>query len=218
MSELDRILSTWHEARRSANAQVNLHRSLGFPDTCLPSSNTVRHACLAALGIRAKLEADVAPYIEELSIKGSIQPGTRLSEVDAGRLAIIAACLPILHSVADLVESMRDRATEANAGPSGERAPLLGVPVNIRAALGQEIEVVIRCEAADRIFVCSDALGMPRAVIHPASQLTLTMTLVPGRLLVFAENAFGHHKIERDLMVGEVPDCAIPAHRERSCL
>jgi len=204
MSNLDAVLRDWHEAHAAGCKQVDRQRVLGFPPSALPSRPALAYATLAALGAHERLEALVRQDVDTLRAKGVIDPNVRLSDLNVGVLAAIESVRPHLRHVLDLVEAMTIRALAAPAERSHEHAPVLRVPSELRAAVGQTACIEVKCAETDRLLIHAPSLGLTRVIIQPEALQLLNLTIFAGDLIVYAENDSGCCKVVQPIEIGRL--------------
>ncbi len=204
MSNLDKVLEGWSEARAGAIRQVERHRVLGFPSISLPDQKALCRASLAALGARSGLEASVRPDMDLLQAKGVLDSSADIRSLSVGVLAAIELVRPYLINVLDLADALTRRAFQAEVMRSSEDAPSVRMVDRIEAAFGQHVFVEIEGAAVDRILLHVTGSGKTLLLTPPPERLVLDLYLYPGELLVFAENDAGFCKLVCPMEVGSV--------------
>jgi|GEM_PF-5475578 len=204
MTNLDKVLKGWSEARAAAIRQVERHRVLGFPANALPDQKALSRASLAALGARSGLEVSVRPDMDLLQAKGVLDSSADIRSLNVGVLAAIELVRPYLINVLDLADAMTQRAFQAEVMRAGEDAPIVRIVDRIEAAFGQRVFVEIEGTAVDRILLHATGSGQTLLLTPPPEHLVLDMCLYPGELLVFAENDAGYCKLVCPMEVGSV--------------
>ena len=204
MSNLDKVLKGWSEARAAAIRQVERHRALGFPATALPDQKSLCRASLAALGARSGLEASIRPDMDLLRAKGVLDSSADIRSLSVGVLSAIELVRPYLVNVLDLADSLTQRAFQAEVMRTSEDAPSVRMVDKIEAAFGQPVFVEIEAFSVDRILVHATGSGRTLILTPPPELLVLDMYFYPGELLVFAENDAGYCKLVCPMEVGSV--------------
>lgn len=194
-STLNAFLESWEADITAARGMAALLGQLGLSEEALPSDHALRAACLAmqADGAGERLRQSLIPHEETLSEYGVVHAGRRIATMESGALSVIYTAMDRLYLIKEQLDSMLTRAygfVRPNVTVKGRPEIRTGART-VNGYRHQRVNITVSLKDADRLLIHHEKPGVSRVLTLPGETLRVTVPLIQGRLLLYAENATG---------------------------
>jgi hypothetical protein len=189
------ILDSWDADLRAAQEMtVNLSQ-LGLPDEHLPSDHAMRAGCLALQALESldRLRRSLVPREQELVDQGVLHVSQKVRDMRGGAMVVLNHAIDKLHIITEQIDSMLERAysfTQSDTPVSGHPTIRIGTD-RVDGHKHQLANIHIRLKDVDRLLIYAESHDAPRILIFPPETVRITVPIIEGELLLYAENMFG---------------------------
>jgi hypothetical protein len=192
---LKTILDTWDADLRSAK-EMTVHLSqLGLPDEHLPSSHALRAACLALQASESldRLRHALMPREQELVDQGVLHVSQKVRDMRGGAMVVLNHAIDKLHIFTEQIDSMLERAysfTQPDLEFPGHPTIKIGTD-RVEGHKYQLANLQIKLKDVVRLLIYAEFHDAPRILIFPPETIRITVPILEGELLLYAENMLG---------------------------
>lgn len=189
------ILDNWGDDLRAAQEMMVHLSQLGLPDEHLPSAHIMRAGCLALQAPESldRLRRSLVPREQELVDQGVLHVSQKVRDMRGGALAVLNHAIDRLHIITEQIDSMLDRAysfTQPDSQVPGHPAISTGGD-SVHGHRHQLANIQISLKDVDRLLIYAEFQDVPRILIFPPETVQITLPVIEGELLLYAENMFG---------------------------
>lgn len=192
---LKAILDSWEADLLSANFMADHLLQLGMPEEHMPSGRAVRESCLAIQSPEALhcLRQALLPSEQELCKYGVLRAGQSVCSMRGGELMVLNHVIGRLNIIIDLLDSVLERANSFTPPDSIiPGAPTIKIGENKVAGHKYQLaNLNIKLKDVDRFLIYNENDVTPRVLIFPPEFVRLSVPIVEGELIFYAENALG---------------------------
>jgi hypothetical protein len=193
------ILDNWDAYLRSGRKMVTHLQQLGITDQELPSGRALQASCLALQSPESLelLRSALVLRERDLLDQGVLHSGQQVRALDGGAMVVLHHVADKLHLIAEQMDAMLERAYNFSA----PETPVAGHPTirigadRVQGYRYQMADLLVRLGEVDRLLVYAQSQEAPRILLLPPATLRISVPIVEGGLLLYAENSLGAAQI-----------------------
>lgn len=192
MTSLQPLLDSWETDLHAAQEMTVFLSQLGMPDEHMPSAGAIRAGCLALQLPESieRLRQVLLPREQELLEQLHISRPVRT--LRAGEMMVLHHVIDKLDIIKEQINSMLERAYNfVHPDSPMPGYPTIKIPKDkVEGHRYQLVELIVKMKGVDRLLIY-EAENAPRVVIFPPESLRVTLPIIEGELLLYAENTQG---------------------------